>query len=336
MQLSDRFQNFRDKSLSDGEVPVPDMLQGVSKKRIGEVLKTLDLATPDQVDAVFALLDNILPSWFSRLPDVLTFSDGATIGQIACHIGILQRGKSQLDREGRDYWVKPLRAIGAIELVYADSESGTFLPGHPIPKSPNSAYRLNSDFIDILRASESSWQDHLNDWAETSVMRKRLLFQAEQAQATQNQIDTAHLDLIRACCDKYSPAFLPGYQVLYVDDADGERISEKEIARLAKAGLTLELDDAMPDVLLWNPDTDELWVIEAVTSDGEVDQQKVERLRGLAERHHKKAIHFTTAYASWKAAALRQGKHKNLPDGTYFWVRDDASKHFHVESFISD
>jgi hypothetical protein len=47
----------------------------------------------------------------------------------------------------------------------------------------------------------------------------------------------------------------------------------------------------MPDVLLWNPGTNELWVIEAATSDGEVDAHKVcastfmsPRVRWLAGR----------------------------------------------------
>ena len=46
-----------------------------------------------------------------------------------------------------------------------------------------------------------------------------------------------------------------------------------------KAGLTIALGDSMPDVLLWNKESDSLWVIEAVCSDGEVDQHKVENVR---------------------------------------------------------
>ena len=333
MALPDYFQRLRTDAISQGNAPIPTSLQGVSKARIREVLEALDKNSPDQVDAVFALLDDTLPCLFSRMPDEFSFADGATTGQIGCHIGILQRGKTPLDREGRDYWIAPLGNLGAIQAVYADSNSMEFLPGHPVPKSPNSAYRLETEFRKILCAPDAQWKDLLQDWADKDVTRKRLLFQAEQAKATQKIVDTAHLDLIRACHEQYAPAFLPGYKVLYVDDADGERISEAEAARLKEAGLTLLLDDAMPDVLLWNPETDELWVIEAVTSDGEVDKRKVDRLTAFAARHDKKAIHFTTAYQSWRAAATRQGRHKNIPDGTYLWIREDASKHFLVDSF---
>lgn len=119
----------------------------------------------------------------------------------------------------------------------------------------------------------------------------------------------------------------------YVDDADGERITDEDRDRLREAGLDLGLGDAMPDVLLWNRETNELWVIEAVTSDGEVDEQKVRRMSELADRHGKEGVFFTTAYPTWKLAAQRQGKHKNVAPATYVWIREDGSKHYRAESF---
>jgi protein involved in temperature-dependent protein secretion len=91
----------------------------------------------------------------------------------------------------------------------------------------------------------------------------------------------------------------------------------------------------MPDILLWNQKTDALWVIEAVTSDGEVDSHKVQSLTTLAHRCGKKGIGFTTAYATWRDAAARQGKHKNIAPGTYIWIREDGAKQFSVETFES-
>lgn len=40
----------------------PSALQGVTKQRISEVLRTLDRESRDRVDAVFALLDDINPN----------------------------------------------------------------------------------------------------------------------------------------------------------------------------------------------------------------------------------------------------------------------------------
>ena len=333
MQLAEKIIAMREEALARGEEPVPDVLQGVTKDRIAEVLRALDLETTDRVDAVFALLDNERRSWFTTLPEGATFSQGASIAHIGCHVGILQRGKAKLDREGRDYWIKPLREIGAIVPIYLDSEANAFLPGHPKAKSPNSAYRLDPGFVAILRSPETEWRERLEAWSAEDAKRVRLRLRAEQAEATRAATDTAHVDLIRACCEVYAPRFLPGYAVLYVDDADGDRVSEPERERLHGSGIEITLDDAMPDVLLWNRETDALWVIEAVTSDGEVDDHKVDRVRVFAKRNGKEEVGFTTAYPTWKVAAQRQGKHKNIAPGTYIWIREDAAKHFLAESF---
>ena len=148
-------------------------------------------------------------------------------------------------------------------------------------------------------------------------------------------VDTKHSDLIQACQGFYIPDFLPDYQVIYVDDREGDRITSAQRSALAKAGLFLTLGDAMPDILLWNAKIDSLWVIEAVTSDGEVDLHKVAQLTELDRRSGKRDIGFTTAYPTWKAAATRQSRHKNLPPGTYLWIMEDPSKHFLALDLVS-
>lgn len=332
MALNDDVIRLREDRIKAGKPPVPDSYQGVSKDRIRQVLAAIDLGgNVDLVDGVFALMDDESPSFFSKAPDGATFGDGATTAHLACHIGILQRGKSKLDREGRDYWIKPLRELGGIEecLLF----EGAFIAGHPIAKSPNSAYRLAEDFKAILRAPDDKWADMLKTWASQDAARKRREFQAQMAEASRLLVDTGHSDLIRAAVDHYAPRFLPGFEVVYVDDGDGDRITAEDRARLARAGIDLKLSDAMPDVLLWNPKTDRLWVIEAVTSDGEVDLHKVSQLRSLAERFGKAGVDFTTAYRTWKEAAARQGAHQNIAVGTYIWIQGDPAKQFKVESF---
>lgn len=290
----------------------------------------MDRETEDMVDAVFALLDNITPSLYSSAPAEARFCDGASTQQIAVHIGTFQRGGTRLDREGRDYWIKPLRDIGAVEAVYLQPETGAFVLGHPVPKSPNSAYRLSASFLEILAASVEDWHEMLQDWIREDNVRQRLQRQAELAQLARSAVDTKHGDLINACIVFCVPAFLPAYQVVYIDDGDGDRITEAQRTELTMAGVALGLGDAMPDILLWNGTTDHLWVIEAVTSDGEVDLHKVKRLSDLARRSGRQGIGFTTAYQTWKAAASRQARHKNLPPGTYLWIMEDPTKHFHA------
>ncbi len=310
----------------------PVALQGVTKKRIVEVLRRLDLAqNADLIDAVFALLDNETDSWFARAPRGARFCDGATTAHVGCHVGILQRNGTKLDREGRDYWIKPLRELGGIEAITL--HEGEFIAGHVKAKSPNSCYRLDEGLKAVLTGRDAEWPKLLTEWASRDAARTRREFQAQAADAARLLVDSGHSDLIAASIEVYAKRFLPEYQVIYVDDGDGDRITVADRNRFKDAGIEITLDDGMPDVLLWDPGTDMLWVIEAVTSDGEVDLHKVTQLKRLAERSGKAGIQFTTTYRTWKDAAARQGAHQNIAVETYIWIQADPAKHLLVQSF---
>lgn len=333
MGLEQKFREIVDAAHASGSPVLPGSLQGVSKDRIRVVLGALDLDHPDLVDAVFALLDDLHPNLFAGAPDGARFCDGAATAHIGWHVGLLQRGAGKLDREGRDYWVKPLRDLGAVNPVLLDTASRQFVPGHVVAKSPNSAYRLDDEFAAILKADGDAWRARLAAWSAKERVRERATLQATLAEESRRRLDTTHADLIDASCRHYVPRFLPGFEVLYTDATDGDRVTAEDRERLAAAGIEIRLGDPMPDVLLWNRATDALWVIEAVTSDGEVDEHKVRQVRLLAARCGKPSVGFTTTYEDWRSAARRQHAHKNIAPGTYVWIQDDPSKHFLAETF---
>ncbi|MCP3104191.1 hypothetical protein LZ198_35545 [Myxococcus sp. K15C18031901] len=334
MALEEEVTKIRNAALKAGRSPVPVTLQGVTKERIREVLAGIDRVSEELIDVVFALLDDQQPSWFSKAPSGAKFADGASTAHLACHVGILQRGDRKLDREGRDYWIKPLREVGAVNAVTLDPARREFVAGHPVAKSSNSAYRLAEDFKALLQVSPKEAKTMLGSWIAEDAVRRRLDLQAKLAEHVRAATDTKHSDLIKASCEFYAPKFLPGFEVLYIDDGDGDRVPEDAKKRMAKAGLELRLEDAMPDVLLYSPGTGAFWIIEAVTSDGEVDFHKVQQAKRFIHRGRPNAsIGFTTTYRSWKDAAARQSKHKNLAPGTMLWILEDPSRQFHVESF---
>jgi hypothetical protein len=332
MGIVDNIIKERDELLSKGLPAVQNSFNGVDKEKIRLILTSIDRCTNDMLEAVFALLDTRASLFPKAAKTGFLFRDGATVAHVGSHVGILQRGRSsKLDREGRDYWLKPLWEIGAIEKVYFDSVTNTIMEGHPKAKSPNSAYRLSHDFIEILEADIDSWPILMEDWIDEDVMRERLSLQAEQALKTKTLVDSDHSNLIKASDEIYAKRFLDGYQTIYIDDGDGDRITEEQRSLLATAGLSLQLHDAMPDVLLWNPKLNSLWVIEAVTSDGEVDLHKKRSLEDFAKKFNKSSIGFTTTYQTWKKTAERQSQLKNLAGGTYLWVQEDPSRTFFIE-----
>lgn len=331
MGIEDVMIARRDKAQSEGKQVVPDSYQGVSKERVRRVLLAIDQANDNKIDVIFSLLCDE-QSWYPKAAKQgLRFCDGASVAHIGTHVGILQRGRNiKLDREGRDYWLKPFWEIGAIEKVYLDS-NGEFRPGHPVAKSANSAYRLAPDFFAILKATDEEWQSLADIWMSEDVKRERLALQAAQAQETSDQVETPHSRLIRLSHEVYAARFLKDYEVIYVDDGDGDRISEAERAKLSSAGLELTIEDSMPDVLLLNRETNHLWVIEAVTSDGEVDIHKKQSLESFARRNGKSGVGFTTTYLTWKKVASRQSALKNLANGTYLWIREDPSRNLLIQ-----
>ncbi len=335
MGLEEKVRALLEEAELKNRKAVPEAFQGITKERVRHILTLIDRCTDDMVDAVFALIDDQQPSWFSKTDSSLYFCDGATTAHIGAHIGILQRGGiRKLDREGRDHWIKPLCEVGAIQRVFLLADIGKFIPGHHIAKSSYTAYRLDSDFIELLKASPTNLDQKAAAWVDGNAVRKRLKLQALMAVEASRQIDKKHATLIKTSIDIYVTNFLPGFEVLYIDDNDGDRITEVDRNRLRIAGLKLTLDDAMPDVLLWKPGTSIFWVIEAVTSDGEVDLSKVKLIKRFLQRTLPDAkVGFTTAYRSWRDVARRQGKHKNLAPNTYLWVQEDPSKHFQIITY---
>lgn len=330
MALNDVVLSIRNQRLESGRPAVPNKFQGVSRAKVAEVLSQVNLGgNADIVDGVYALLDDETPSWFANPPAGAKIADGATTAHIGSHIGILQRGNGKLDREGRDYWIKPLRELGG--FVPITLLNGEFVVGHVKAKSPNSCYRLDEALVAIFKAPDPDWRVMLAKWASDDAARGRKAFEARMEEANRKLVDNGHADLIRASVEHYATRFLPGYELLYIDDSDGDRVSADEKKKMELAGVALTLDDAMPDALLWNPATDHLWVIEAVTSDGEVDFHKVAQMERMAERCRKSGVGFTTTYRTWKEAAARQAAHGNIAVKTYIWIQSDPAKHLRVE-----
>lgn len=305
--------------------------QDVGLRQIDGVLSDIGLKSLEMRDAVWCLLNDELPCLFSGSEGYF-LKDGASISHIATFIGILVRNKTKLDREGRDYWIKPLRSLGAIEAITFSSETG-FIVGHVKAKSPNSSYRLHQSFLILLQQQgQADYQSHFKEWTSEDSVRSRLKVLATAEKASKDSIEgNPHETLINYSIEVYAKHFLPGYIVIYKDDADGDRISKEETALMEKFGIKLALEDVFPDVILYNEEDESLWFVEAVTSDGEVDEHKLSGLREICRKSGKKFGGATTTYLTWKSTSSRQKSYQNLGDTSKLWIVEDPQKEFEVQ-----
>ena len=305
-----------------------DTYQGIKLSDIKEVLSKLNQFSADKQDAIWCLLNNEFPSPFAKAEEY-TIADGASIAQIGCYVGILMRHAGKLDREGRDYWVRPLIDIAAIERVTYDK--GTFVSGHLKAKSPNSAYRLTPPFVELLKkVGSDSFQNDLKNYI--AAVDERLAVFAELEASAKNTLgDSAHKTLIEDSINIYAKTFLPGYVAVFTDYSDGDRVSTEERARLDECGIVFgTIKDLWPDAILYNSEQNSLWFIEAVTSDGEADLHKIEGLKAICDNSNKKYGGTTTTYETWKRLAARQKSENNLAPNSYIWIRECPNKQFKV------
>ncbi|PGD05869.1 hypothetical protein COM34_21115 [Bacillus wiedmannii] len=303
--------------------------QGISLNDIESFLKMIDRYSDDMRDVIYCLLNDELPNPYSKISKHYSISAGASVAHIGSYIGILMRGKNKLDREGRDYWIKPLVEVGIIDLITASGEE--FKLGHLKAKSPNSAYRLNSEFVCLLKKFQNQNFDQLvKEWFASAEHRKRLLVTYEKNDSGNGTL--SHKGLIEDSINIYSKNYLSGYKCIFKDAEDGNRITKEERALLDLYKIKFgDLEDVWPDVILYNKEEDSLWFVEAVTSDGEVDTHKLQGFIKICQKSNKKFAGCTTTFYTWKRFYERQSSNNNLAPGTNFWIKECPEKYFTVK-----
>lgn len=304
--------------------------QGISLENISNFLNKIDRYSDDIRDSIFCLINDELPNPYSKIKTIKSISAGASTAQIGSYIGILLRGNTdKKDREGRDNWLKPLIEIDILEPVTLVDK--TFVLGHITAKSPNSAYRLKNDFIELLKKSNNNNFDKLvKQWFSSTENRNRLAITYAKNEGKPKE--NSHKALIDDSINIYAKHYLPGYTYIFKDADDGDRISAEEQQILNKFKITFgSLADVWPDVILYNEEKNSLWFIEAVTSDGEVDSHKLKGFKSICKNSNKIFGGCTTTYLDWKKYSNRQKTKNNLARGSFVWIKEFPEKQMLIQ-----
>lgn len=137
--------------------------------------------------------------------------------------------------------------------------------------------------------------------------------------------------LIKRIIEDFCPIFAPGGEVLYIGDAD-EKLATFEAEALRNLGVSINEHGKMPDLVLFRPEKNWLFLVEAASSHGPVD----------AKRHRELAALFASSTADIVYVSCfpnRAIMRKYLADiawETEAWCADDSTHliHFNGDKFL--
>jgi hypothetical protein len=307
--------------------------------RIVEALERLDSYSDLRATCLLGLTDDMTPHPLAALADAgLKLSAGATTRQLF-KFAAPRLGKTHIDRELRDEVWPRLRELGIVQRSYvltaneAKAERKLIEYGvHRRAKSPNNGYSLTGEARKLLiETPNAEWAGALSRFLARDEDRRLRVLQREAATAAA-VVSGDHPRLMRAAVAALRATRLPDYELVFIDDADEERVKEEWRKELEPRGLMPDLDSLWPDAILARDDDRSLWFVDAVTTDGEIDETRRAELEIWAAARGYTVAGYTTAYETWRRTAARQGRTKNLAAGTSVWIAEDGGKLFVVES----
>lgn len=89
-----------------------------------------------------------------------------------------------------------------------------------------------------------------------------------------------HHELIRDIIEQFAPRFAPASELIYIGDT-GQKEEFFKIDRLEAMGITVDKHGKWPDVILYAPQKNWLYLIESVTSHGPMDSKRISELKKL-------------------------------------------------------
>lgn len=173
--------------------------------------------------------------------------------------------------------------------------------------SPNYRYRITNEFLELIRSYKSdSWELELADFMSKHeslisiyASKKRM----ERMPVTINGENLtfspgSHNQLQKAIIEEFAPRFAPNSEVIYVGDTTNKAMV-LEIERLENLGFNVVVHDKMPDVVLYSPEKNWLFFIEAVTSVGPVSPKRKLEIKEMTKNVNSGNV-YVTAFLDFK------------------------------------
>ena len=248
---------------------------------IKEVLKAVQFPvgfiTDQTAICLYALMD-VRPRE-GLLPDKTCLRDGARIRNIL-DFKRRELGEPVAENTRESYRkqsLKPLHVAGIIELHQTSIND------------PNTYYTINPEFAAILLETRSGRRKRLtSSWKATH--HDRLMM--SRSQPTSGDVTArigeivlslsrgAHSELTRAVCEVFAPAYIPGFEPIYVSDTRSKLLYVNQELE-SQLDLRLDEHDKLPDLILYRPSMNIVYVVEVVTSVGPISESRKQEIQEI-------------------------------------------------------
>ncbi len=168
-------------------------------------------------------------------------------------------------------------------------EYNPFEPDLPT-NSPNAHYAVTEEVVDVVRRFGSEeWGSAVEQFRRErgalvdlySRDRKRSLIPVRLPDGRELRLSPGqHNEVQRAIVEDFAPRFAPGAHLLYLGDTAKKNLFVDRV-RLAELDIPITDHDKLPDVVLYDPTREWLFLVEAVTSHGPVSPTRMVDLEAM-------------------------------------------------------
>ncbi|MBQ0165939.1 MAG: hypothetical protein KBT02_02370 [Treponema sp.] len=200
----------------------------------------------------------------------------------------------------------------------------------------NNSYRITSQFASLLRKYKSDmWNEELGVFLSNHQKYSEKLKQVREIDAgysvNYNGLSftlgrTAHNKLQKLILEDFTKYFASGALLLYIGDTS-DRIKSYDNQKLQNLGIKVLSDSPkLPDIILYDESKNRVLFIEAYSSTGEFNIDRVEFIKSLCDCKKGTEVAFVTAFLNTKKMLQVYPK---IAWDTDIWVAEDATHMTH-------
>jgi hypothetical protein len=208
--------------------------------------------------------------------------------------------------------------------------------------SPATHYALTDEALSTIRKyNTDQWEDAATNFLENQGALAEKYRQKREQERVPLKLPSGeeyalspgeHNELQAEIIEEFGPRFAPGAQVLYVGDTENKQLHLDEEG-FEEVDVPVPSHDKLPDVVLYGPDEEWLYFIEAVTSRGPINKKRQIEIEELMLGETEAEPIFVTAFLDFSTF----GEFMNdLAWETEVWIADRPGHmvHFNGDKFL--